>query len=1557
MAFDYSKALRTTGEGLAKQTAAQTLGIPIVGFDPTSLAVSAGIVVGSWAVNKLLGSLFGSPAPPPVEPMDVQLAGRFQVPYRIGRHRYTGKLLFAGANTEAPRDATERRGQTALAAVAPSWNATALPGIARTETNRLDLVYHLSGDTIDGMDGLYLDNRYYALELRDEADAEADARGGVLYALTGDFPTGPGRSIQLQDYAYLRLYAGYANASVGFGEVVARQHRWERTYVNAAHSFAVVTLLAQEGEGGEPVFDRIPAIEFVGTGIRLPDPSQYDPSNMVNPFPVARYTNNLAAVVYWVLTQWPDGPRRPVSELDLRSFVEAYVTAGTVVQNTYGSDREEKYAQGWPGESKRYTFDGTIRAGEDWSRILADLEALGLGSVYPHNGRIRLVLGKNTRRDSDARELNAADATEPPQYTTQPRVEERFNAVAIKQQQSMVNQYQESPPYTLESTEAQAIEGGDRIVREVTFRGITDPATATRLAANLLGMRNNRNPTIQTQSAHPAWRAVQEGAGLFWTDAKHNLDRLEVLCTRKVVNMDGSVVLTLKADPSNSFHDNQGAPPISPVGVRQARPEAVREVTITAEFTDVHDVRTMRARVEVVLPGGYDAILVDWYKADERLLPRELRRIPVRRGDTRVVFFIDSIAPNTDYVGLFRTATTVRGRDIGSPPEHVAWNSGDDTNAMAAPTSVVATGSVGGVFTEWDGVFLDANPYYWRTEVQIFVGSETTPRHTGYASGNSYLYSGLPTDEQLTVHVDVRHQTKSGVLSPVTSSGDVMTATAAASAAGFLGLNVFAVQMNYNNFQSVAGIDANGEWGLSKAQSWENLKTLAASDTLYLYEADKDGHLQRIEKRDGTQQHYFETLETGDYITAYLSETQAVSFSLSAPPVRTNVGTVQSPRYRYAFRLVALSGTVQESPVPTLQSGTEIGFRFSRAIQGADGRDGMGFEYIFCRNNDESLPASQHPDNAWGFDSPGTRGGKTWQDGAVGLTAAEPVLFQSQRRVDAGVARGGAVAAPWTTPAVVGRLGVDGAASQRGEDGRGLEAVYRVSATIARPATPSNTRPYDQNNWNSDGWYDAAPTLTAQNPYLWVSRRQVPGLPAAGTAPTTSGTGAWGGWTTPTVNGRYGVDGSQGGKGDPGERGRAGEDGNGIEIIFQRTRTSTPLSRPSNNRPYDVDNWNSDGWYDAAGQLNPTFQYLWQCERAVPGLPAVNTTPASTWGNWTAPRITGRWGRGTPGDAGPQGPKGDDGDDGAGIEYIFTVYSSATLPSSRYPNNTWGYDRPGQRGGQRWEDAAPNTTATNPYLFVSQRNITGSPRVGASVSANWTTPRVVGHFGAQGEDGVPGEDGVAYEFIFKRWLQGVGVDAPSNSWGYERPQNNWRDDPPSLNAGYSNLYMARRVVTGTPTPGASVSATWSTPAIIGHYQDGAAIAKGQGDRIWGNGNVETLSTAPTSRQDFGPYQGRGIGIFRQYYTVGATLAQLEGRAARPLPTAAGTSGVQQWSNERLGVTASRPYEYVCDRGLLAPEQALSGVTGADLIDGRRFYWIFHRLSSSATPALAKTVRV
>ena len=213
--------------------------------------------------------------------------------------------------------------------------------------------------------------------------------------------------------------------------------------------------------------------------------------------------------------------------------------------------------------------------------------------------------------------------------------------------------------------------------------------------------------------------------------------------------------------------------------------------------------------------------------------------------------------------------------------------------------------------------------------------------------------------------------------------------------------------------------------------------------------------------------------------------------------------------------------------------------------------------------------------------------------------------------------------------------------------------------------------------------------------------------------------------------------------------------GTGTEAVNNTSATSTDTETftiknvPKGTRP--TVNLTSLTWHDAAPTLTDATPKLWVAQRRVPGSPAAGAAKQASWGDWTTPEVTSLM--------------------GGGLEFIFAVTSSTTAPA--LPNNSWGFDQP----ISPWFDAAPVVSASNPYLWMSQRPLVGTPRIGDSVAGTWTDPRIVSHFGQDGQDG---EDGDAASIPDGGWpTTSIALGAITNVYNATGKVNdlggNWRD--------------------------------------------------------------------------------------------------------------------------------------------------------------------------------------
>lgn len=486
---------------------------------------------------------------------------------------------------------------------------------------------------------------------------------------------------------------------------------------------------------------------------------------------------------------------------------------------------------------------------------------------------------------------------------------------------------------------------------------------------------------------------------------------------------------------------------------------------------------------------------------------------------------------------------------------------------------------------------------------------------------------------------------------------------------------------------------------------------------------------------------------------------------------------------------------------------------------GDPGPPGIGYEFIYAVFNQDSIPANLRPSNGWGYDQPTgiiLPGGVqiTWSDDVPDVTENLRYLFQARRQIIGAPEAGDSVTADWEAPALISHFGEDGDARA----GVGHEFIYAVYPTNTIPADlrPDNTWGYDQPGTVTDGtnslqWHDDVTDVSATNPFLFQSRRQVEGTPSTGDEVTAD-------WSDPALISHFGQDGTD------------GSPGLGYELIYAaHDADSIPENlRPDNAWGYDQPTTVSAGgasleWHDDVPGLTASTRYLFQSRRLVVGSPNVGDTVTA---DWEAPSLVSHFG---------QDGDGIEGQPGVGQEFIYAVYGEDAIPAGLRPDNDWGYDSPSTvsdaGASLQWHDDVPGVTSEAPYLFQSRRLVLGSPDVGDAIADEWDDPALISRFGEDGEPGDPGADGIGFEYIFAVHDEGT-LDAgfrPLDTWGYDQPGTvtsggesvTWHDDVPSVTAESAYLFQSRRRIIGAPEVGDTVVNTWEVPALIAHFgQDG-----------------------------------------------------------------------------------------------------------------------------------------
>ena len=317
---------------------------------------------------------------------------------------------------------------------------------------------------------------------------------------------------------------------------------------------------------------------------------------------------------------------------------------------------------------------------------------------------------------------------------------------------------------------------------------------------------------------------------------------------------------------------------------------------------------------------------------------------------------------------------------------------------------------------------------------------------------------------------------------------------------------------------------------------------------------------------------------------------------------------------------------------------------------GTDGRDGIDAPYneeIFARYTSPTLPPAKYPDNAWGYDNPGTADGLVWTDGERGATSTEQYEFVAKRPTSGRPMTGDAVTADWMSPTIRNRWpsdgedggqGIQGIPGTDGADGYGTEYLHAVTADSVE-TIPAGQLPSNSWGFKSPGtiggleWHVAAPNTSATHQKLWQVQRDAPGSPNVGDAISDD-------FTTPAVVSRWGNDGRDG---------QDGSHGQAFEPLYtvSATRTLATSKYPDNSWTY-LSGGTADGqvWTTNPPDTSETYPYELYTQRRIDG--SIQSGDAVT-ATFSVPTLLSRYAI-----DGRDGRPGDDGDDGAdGIGFNF----------------------------------------------------------------------------------------------------------------------------------------------------------------------------------------------------------------------------------------------------------------------------------------------------------------
>ena len=508
---------------------------------------------------------------------------------------------------------------------------------------------------------------------------------------------------------------------------------------------------------------------------------------------------------------------------------------------------------------------------------------------------------------------------------------------------------------------------------------------------------------------------------------------------------------------------------------------------------------------------------------------------------------------------------------------------------------------------------------------------------------------------------------------------------------------------------------------------------------------------------------------------------------------------------------------------------------------GETGEAAAGTEEIYAVTNVETIPSNQEPDNDWGYNQGGTRGGLSWQTTPQSVSETHPNQFVSTRQIIGSPAdgeTGDAIDSDWSTPTLFSTLGKD-APLNWGDvsiedicygDGSGNLVQVRVRLNAFDDSTRHRMR-VEQNG-------NHIKSLEFRGTTDWSTGRI-----SSGTVITWDGTNDTG---NEVPIGNYQI----------------AHQVIYIPLDIRIDRTYNVVLRKS--YPTKIYNFfleNGENIVRFWNITNPQKDDLELLEIGdtlgffVDGIERARASISATFISETIemrengklqlapwlipPPTTGLAGgtdciiRTTRSYPPEDGETGETGEAAAGTEEIYAVTNVETIPSNQNPDNDWGYNQGGTRGGLTWQTTPQSVSETHPNQFISTRQILGAPadgETGDAIDGDWSTPALIRRYAGDGETGETGEAAVGTEYLYA--VTNVAAipnsQLPSNAWGYDqggtRGRLSWQTTPQSVSETKPNQFITKRQTVGTPSSGDTIDDNWSTPSLFSTFGE-----KGDGE--------------------------------------------------------------------------------------------------------------------------------
>ena len=800
---------------------------------------------------------------------------------------------------------------------------------------------------------------------------------------------------------------------------------------------------------------------------------------------VGKYTRNVGAVIYDLLRECEE----PASAFTNSQWREE-IDHSNVELTLTDAERKNLEARGYGNYADgsqthiRYGCDITVKSTDNISDVLQSLLSVaGEGSLYSWKDKWILGVGRSKavkQINGAAARITKHDLAEPPIYRPSHPLAQRYNAVRFSLDQSVEDGYESAAIYYEDETARTARDFGRLFLKDVGRMGALTDAVAAHRAAKTILERGRKSMTVSCHlrgTDDLKWLLLQpndvveleEDVVAGYAAANLWKGRVDSL----TVEPDLSVsVLLLEEDP-DIWSDSLILPAFK--HRRTVLPSQIPG-PVTGLALDEF-VRVSRGFPVVYIEATFDD--------DESGIPVRLRwRITALDGVAiasprwRIKPFDDPIIEPA-IVGATYEVQAQRGYPGGGYTS--AWSaSATDTvdgplDPPPALTGLVAAGIVGGYAAQWtDPTVADAAS---RLDfVEVYDSTDTAKAEPADDDLRRRVPRGLSavnishltdTDERKVWIRPVNVFGNAGDYTTVTV--DPLSATAGADGQDGQGVEyVFQVTQTDSQPTSPANSqpydeptspftdglslenpgDYGHRWrrlvpgspatGTAPTPDWGNW----AYDGVVSHWGEQGiAGISGVPGIDGTDgaagadaAGYEYVFATNDDDTLPSNQRPLNSWGFDAPatvngkqwfdgaPGVTEAEPVLLRAQRRITGTPADGAAVSDSwTVPTI-----IGRRGEDGVEGADGEDAHGVEYVFAAFTANAVPANQRPLDSWGFDEPVTVNGLEWHDGAPSLTATDGFLMRAERNITGTPAVGDAVSDLWTEPVVVGRFGQDG---------------------------------------------------------------------------------------------------------------------------------------------------------------------------------------------------------------------------------------------------------------------------------------------------------------------------------------------------------------------------------------------------------------------------------------------------------------------------------------------------------------------------------------------------